>query len=218
MLKDCALATISVGRRGPDPAGTPQRRARRPRGFHLPPLLGNAAPSQLLGAEYNNDFAAWAKRSLHDNQLAERLAVIDPTGFPDIEALRAALVDELEECLDECVVIPTAPLTEQFHFLRGLLVVFDTHRRLTAPEELPAAAAQMSAGSIFYHFIDARGRTEAGLDDFRAWLACLEEPHEQLQSRLASLDPYFGSLTSLRNRLTSLFADHFQVPATVVQP
>lgn len=218
VIKDCALATISVGRRAQTLRELRNAVRDVPADSIYYHFWGTLLRPSYSEREYNNDFAAWAKRSLHDQQLAERLAVIDPSGFPDIEALRAALVDELEECLDECTVIPTAALTEQLYFLRGLLVVFDTHRRLTTPEELPAAAAQMSAASIFYHFIDARGRTEAGVDDFRAWLACLEDPHEDLQSRLASLDPYFGSLTSLRNRLTRLFADHFQVPATVVHP
>ncbi|NLT36138.1 MAG: hypothetical protein GXX83_09590 [Gaiellales bacterium] len=218
VIKDCALATISVGRRVQTLRELRNAVRDVPADSIYHHFWGTLLRPSYSEREYNNDFAAWAKRSLHDQQLAERLAVIDPTGFPDIEALRAALVEELEECLDECTVIPTAALTEQLYFLRGLLVVFDTHRRLAAPEELPAAAAQMSTASIFYHFIDARGRTEAGVDDFRAWLTCLEDPHEELQSRLASLDPYFGSLASLRTRLTRLFAQYFQVPTTVVHP
>lgn len=217
VVKDCALATISVGRRVQTLRELRNAVRDVPADSIYYHFWGTLLRPSYSEREYNNDLAGWAKRALHDQQLAERLAVIDPSTFPDTEALRLALVDELEECLDECTVVPTAALTEQFYFLRGLLVVFDTHRRLASPEELPAAVAQMSTSSVFYHFIDARGRTGDGVDDFRAWLACLENPHEELQARVASLDPYFGSLTSLRTRLVRLFEEYFQPAATVVQ-
>src|SRR3972149_12217972 len=41
--------------------------------------------------EYNNDFALWAKHGLNDLGLAERLSVIDPPSFGDLESLREGL-------------------------------------------------------------------------------------------------------------------------------
>lgn len=38
--------------------------------------------------EYRNDFAVWARRHRHDNELAERLGVIDPMEYPSLEQLR----------------------------------------------------------------------------------------------------------------------------------
>lgn len=213
VVKDCALATISVGKRVQTLRELRNAVREVPADSIYYHFWGTLLRPSFAEREYNNDFAAWAKRSLHDQQTAERLAVIDPSSYADIEALRWALVEEMEICLDMCEIVPTANLEEQLHFLRSLVVVFDTYKRLRAPEELPAAVAQMSASSVFYHFIDSRRRTESGEDDFRNWLACFEAPYQDLCSRLASVDPFFGSLTSLRRRLVRLFEDHFEVPS-----
>src|SRR3990172_11951859 len=76
--------------------------------------------------EYNNDFALWAKHGLNDLGLAERLSVIDPPSFGDLEALREELVDVVEQRLYEREVVPWAPADQEFHFIRSTLVVLDT--------------------------------------------------------------------------------------------
>lgn len=212
VVKDCALATISVGKRVQTLRELRNAVREVPADSIYYHFWGTLLRPSFAEREYNNDFAAWAQRSLHDRQTAERLAVIDPTGYPDIEALRSALIEEIEICLDQCDVIPASTREDQLYFLRSLVVVFDTYKRLKSPAELPAAVAQMSPSSVFYHFIDSRSRTESGEDDFRNWLGCFEEPHQDLCGQLASLDPFFGSLTSLQSRLVRLFEDYFQTP------
>ena len=59
--------------------------------------------------EYHNDFAMWANHSLHDQTLAERLAIIDPTDFRDVEKLRKELLSIIEERLDETEQVPWVP-------------------------------------------------------------------------------------------------------------
>src|SRR6058998_4248391 len=41
---------------------------------------------------YGNDFARWAAVEVRDQALAERLAVVDPFAFRDLESLREELV------------------------------------------------------------------------------------------------------------------------------
>ena len=153
--------------------------------------------------EYGNDFGAWFRHGLHDAVLAERFAVIDPTDFPDIQAMRQELLELIEARLDEAEHLHWTRATMQFEFLRSQIVVFDTDVRISSPGRLQAAMASLSPGSIFYHFIDARRRTPDNSDDFSAWLATFGSEHESLRNALAGIDPYFGSLTELREQLTA---------------
>lgn len=171
---------------------------------------GSLLRPKVFEREYNNDFAAWARRSLHDQRLAERLAVIDPTEFADLEDLRAEVLDVIEERLDESDLVPSASLREQFHFLRSIIVVFDTGIRVSAPAELAQVVDNLTTGSIFYHFIDARRRPPYGLDDFRAWLIDLGHEYEPLCAKLAGVDPYFDGLMALRQRLATVFRGYFE--------
>jgi len=102
--------------------------------------------------EYQNDFAAWAWRSLHDSRLAERLAIVDPSHHQqDIEGLRQELIDVIDERLSESEYVPWARSGQRFKFTRSQIVVFDTGIRIAHPREMADRIARMSLGSIFYH-------------------------------------------------------------------
>ena len=154
---------------------------------------------QFSDREYNNDFATWCHHSLHDNRAAERLAVIDPADYADLEELRQELIEVIDERLDETELMLFARADQQFHFARSVIVVFDTYQRLADPAELVHVLPELSIGSIFYHFIDARRREPIGVDDFRAWLLGLGDPSTGSSVEpLAEVDPYFESLFVLR--------------------
>lgn len=163
--------------------------------------------------EYNNDFAGWVRRSLHDPVLAERLAALSPREFAELNDLRNKVVDLIEDRLDEESQLGWMPGDEQFEFTRSQIVVFDTNRRLEHPQELTDLGKTASAGTIFYHFIDAHRRTSSGADDFSDWLSAWSEEFAPLRQRLASIDPYFGTLSELRDQLSSLFSDYFTTSA-----
>ncbi len=205
---DCALVTLATGRR----ALNLRELAEHLRVVDLDSIYyhfwGTLLRPGFDHPEFNNDFAAWARHALHDYVLAERLAVVDPAEYEDLEDLRRDLLDIIEERLDEREFVPWARSGQQFNFLTAVLVVFDTHVRLDDPAALPSAVAEMSLGSIFYHFIDARRRDPKGLDDFRAWLCGADGRYRDLCSALAALDPYFSTLSQTRRRLAALLADH----------
>ncbi len=159
--------------------------------------------------EFNNDFASWAKRKLDDDKLAEQLALISPTDYPDLDALRQALIDVIMERMNEYDCLPWLPASTELEFLRSQIVVFDTHVRVTRPRELADVIPDLSPSTIFYHFIDSRRRTADGIDDFRAWLANWEEC-SGLCNKLADIDPYFDTLNKLRSQITAVFTDFFK--------
>lgn len=217
-IKDCALANIATGRRAQTLRGLRDIMHDIHPGCIYHHFWGTLLRPQFSDREYNNDFATWCHHGLHDNKTAERLAVIDPADYADLEELRRELIDVIEERLDETELMLYTGPDQQFHFVRSVIVVFDTHRRLAHPAELVIALPELSVGSIFYHFIDARRREPIGVDDFRAWLMGLEPEYEELRAALDEVEPYFESLFVLRTRLAGLFAEHLGAPQPAAPP
>lgn len=200
-VKDCALVALATGRRA---RLLPEFRSElavidAASLYHH--FWGSLLQPRFAEREYNNDFAAWVRHGIHDGALAERLSALVPTRFVDLEALRAEILELIDARLDEEEHLVWARASQPFAFVRSQIVVFDTGRQLQRPAELAAAVAGLSAGSVFYHFIDARRRTADGRDDFSDWLAACGEDCGPICARLAGIDPYFGSLRELRDQL-----------------
>ena len=205
LLKDCALIAIATGKR----ALTLKELRDNLRTIASDSIYhhfwGSLLEPRFEQSEYNNDFAAWGRRGLHDGTLAERLAMVDPTDYPDLQDLRQELLDVIEERLDESDRLQWLPATEAFEFIRSQIVVFDTYKQLKRPEELAQLLPHLSVSSIFYHFIDARRRLPEGQNDFQIWVSSFNEAYQDLAKQLAAIDPYFVTLTELRQQLTILF-------------
>ncbi|TVP53797.1 MAG: hypothetical protein EA349_13085 [Halomonadaceae bacterium] len=206
-IKDCALIALATG----DKVQTLKELR-----DHLKTVPGSSLYYHFWGGllhpgfeerEYGNDLGEWAKHALHDATLAERLAAIDPSGFANPEDMRQALLDVVEQRLEEDSANPWTPVDRQFQFIRSQIVVFDTGRTVEQPEQLAEVIAGLSPGSVFYHFIDARQRLPRGEDDFRAWLSAWGQRYTGLAQGLAAIDPYFISLSELREQLAALFAN-----------
>ena len=203
-VRDCALVALATGRRAQN---LKELRAE----------LLTVSPSSIYfhfwGAllqpgfeerEYNNDIAEWVRHEIHDRVLAERLGVIDPSDYHDLEYLRMALADTIELRLEETEPIVWSRPDRQFEFLRSQIVVFRTPLRIEHPAELPALTRRMSPSSVFYHFIDARRRTTDGRDDFRVWLDQWGQRYHPLNEALAAIDPYFTTLVDLREEVAAI--------------
>ncbi len=206
-VKDCALVAIATGERV---------RTLRELRDHLEDIGAGSIYYHFWGAllrprfsepEFNNDFAGWARHGLHDGKTAERLAVIDPTEFSDIEDLRRELIEVIEDRIYEEDYMPGCKRDDEFNFITSQIVVFDTGNCVERPEELAKIIPKLSTSSIFYHFIDARRRTEHKLDDFSIWLRDFEG-YGDLVEQIANVDPYFGNLVELKDQLTKIFSSY----------
>ena len=134
---------------------------------------------------------------------------MDPTTFNDLEQLRQHLLEYIDDRLDESEYLQWSHATQPFEFIRSLIVVFDTHINVDKPTEMATYIPDMSVSSVFYHFIDARRRNEDKVDDFRHWLSCFGEIHRPLIERLSTIDPYFMTLTELRQQVSAVFNQYF---------
>ena len=209
-IKDCALIAIATGERALTLKELHDTLLEIDHGSIYYHMWGGLLEPRFEEREFNNDFAAWARHGLHDGVLAERLAMVDPTTAGDLEELRQELVEIIEERLDESEYLPWARATQPFEFVRSQIVVFDTHRRAERVEDLAAMVPQLSPSAIFYHFIDARQRLPERGDDFSRWLTSFDGEYEELRRRLAAIDPYFRTLTELRQEVAAIFTAYFE--------
>ena len=211
VLTDCALISIATGemahnlrelsdrlRRMEDPAITY---------FHF---WGGLLRPYFVDPEYQNDFAAWAYHDLHERRLAERLAIINPSEFDAIDDLRSKVIDVIEERMDELDFERHVEAENPFYFMRFQIVIFDTRQRIHSPEQLLDIIPNISLGSLFYHFIDSRRRTQSRRNDFSEWMAAWGEQYATLAAQIAAVDPYFNSLTELRVHLHAILKGNLQ--------
>jgi hypothetical protein len=207
-IKDCALIAIATGR---------EARTLRELQHQLEEVDASSIYFHFWGGllrpgfeerQYHNDFAEWVRHELNDSVLAERLAVVDPSEFADLEGLREELVELIGERTDESEVPAWSRSDRQFQFIRSQIVVFDTHVSLAQPGELATTLPRLSTSSVFYHFIDARRRLPDGSDDFRNWLSDLPG-YDDLVVQLADIDPYFVTLAELKSQLAQIFVGYF---------
>ena len=210
VVKECALLTIATGKRARNLKEITDHLLTIHQGSIYHHFWGRLLRPRFADPEYNNDFAEWVHSALQDDILAERLSIMNPEAFADLESLRQGLLEIMEQRLDEIEMVAWAKRDMQFHFVRSQIIVFDTGERIEGPEYLVEALPKLSVRSVFYHFIDARHRRPEMMDDFRSWLRSYGDDYDDLCSQLASVDPYFGSLVELRTQLTNLFVNYFR--------
>jgi hypothetical protein len=156
--------------------------------------------------DYHNDFAVWAKLYLDDRVLAERLGILDPYSIGSLEDLRGTMLDILDERLSELPMNPAVTKGNEFFFLEATTVVFDTGDVIEEPSQLPAKIRDMTNGSIFYHFIEARRRTPDRLDDFSEWLSRFGAAGAGFANVLGSIDFSFLTLGEMKKLLAECLA------------
>jgi Family of unknown function (DUF5752) len=211
VLTDCALISIATGEmahnlrelrdrlvRLEDPAITY---------FHF---WGGLLRPHFVDPEYQNDFAAWAYHDLHERRLAERLAIINPNEFDALDDLRRHVIDVVEERMDEQDAAPYSEAETPFFFMRFQIVIFDTRQRIHSPEQLAEILPRISLGSLFYHFIDSRRRTQSKRNDFSEWMGGWGKQYASLAAKIAAVDPYFNSLSELRDHLRDIMRANLQ--------
>ncbi len=212
-IKNCALAAIATG----ESAGSLIELHDKLLTTHIGCIYfhfwGGHLHPEFVHPEYLNDFASWAHHCLHDLYLAERLSVIDPTDYENLEALRQKLLDTVEERMDENDMVHWTRKEHQFHFIRSKIIVFETPYRIETPHDLSKIILSLPPSSIFYHFIDARGRTADRRDDFSTWLSSFGGEYNDLIEKISSVDPYFFSLTDLRSNLAKVIEIYFEKKA-----
>ncbi len=210
VVKDCDLITQATGIRASNLKEFRDGLSRAPVESVYHHFWGRLMRPQFDEPEYNNDFASWTMRGLNDKVLAERLSMVVPSDFEDLEDLRREILEVLDQRSSDSDLLPWAGGEQKFFFLQSQIVIFDTGLTFDHPLDMASYLPSFSTGSIFFHFIDARGRTEHRRDDFSLWLRGFGEEFRPLARMLTGIDPYFSSLKEIRKLVTQTFQHYFE--------
>jgi hypothetical protein len=150
--------------------------------------------------EYTNDFAHWAGESLEERALSEHLSNIDPYDFRKISDLRSELFRVIDGYLDLFPEPREAMAGDEFYFNQTISIVFPIGIRAQNLAEFLMAIKHIDAGSIYYHFYEARTRLGGGTDDFSAWIKNAFGKDE-LAAQIVAIDPFMHTIEGIREHI-----------------
>jgi hypothetical protein len=155
---------------------------------------------RYIAGPYPNDFATWAAIQVRDRVLGEKLGVLDPYDFENLEAVRAEIVTIIEEHLSQLQIIPRVVYGEPFHFMQSRIIEVPTGLEARTLTEFREILATMDASVIYYHTFEAIRRVGKKKGDFSFWIEDqLGLP--ELAQKISKIDPYMTSLETIRNRI-----------------
>jgi uncharacterized protein DUF5752 len=152
---------------------------------------------------YGNDFAAWVASQVRDQVLAERLAVINPFEFADLEVLREELASTIHDHLLRLSTVPRVELGEPFYFQQSHIVEVPLGEGASTLAEFRTGLVDVDASAIYFHMVEARARLGRRSGDFAEWIrSSLEMP--ELADRIEHIDTYMTTLERVRARVLSI--------------
>jgi hypothetical protein len=152
---------------------------------------------------YPNDFAQWVAMEVRDHVLGERLAVVDPFDYGELDALRGQLISIIDDHLSRTPIVPRVMFGEPFYFNKSLIIQVPTRIEVRTLQEFRSALSEVEVSAIYFHVFEARHRLKHEESDFSAWIHDgLGMP--DLAEKLRAINPYLGSLERVRSALLTV--------------
>jgi hypothetical protein len=203
VFQGCIELLENLGRRAHDERELLEVLEQVPHGALIYHTYGYFLRHRLFVQPYPNDFASWAVLHARDRLLGERLAVVDPFEFGDLEAFREELISIIDDHLSRRAVVPRVDYGEPFHFMQSHIIAVPTGHQARTLAEFREALIAVEASAVYFHTVEARTRLGRPAGDFAAWLRHdLDRP--ELADRVERIDVYFSTLERVRARLLSL--------------
>jgi hypothetical protein len=156
---------------------------------------------RVFTTAYGNDFARWAANEIGDHALAERLAVVDPFGFSDLDELREHLVTILQDHLRGHESERRVEFVRGFHFQQSQVVEVPLGVAAQTLGEFRAGLAIVDESAIYLHTVETRAR-QRHAESFADWVR--EAGLPELAERFERIDPYLTTIERIRGRLLGL--------------
>lgn len=203
-FRDCFLMTMPLGRKAINLRELLQVLREVDESVLYYHLLQSRLTVTQPVVEYPNDFALWAATALQDSKLAEKLCSFDPFEYDDMEHVREAMVDILEEYLWDLPSVPWARPGFELHFCQASTVVIQAETPANTMKEFCRELGTVGLDSVYYHFIEARRRLGMRhIDDFSYWIE-FNFNLPDLVAAIRDIDVYFYSLKELRDTLLGM--------------
>ncbi len=203
VFRGCVELLESLGRKAQDERELIDLLEQVPEGSIFYHTCGYFLRQRLFVRPYGNDFATWAVTHARDRLLGERLAIVDPFEFADLEQLREELISVIDDHLSRRPVVPRVDFGEPFYFMQSHVIEVPSGHRAATLAEFRAGLAEVDASAVYYHTVEARMRQGRPSGDFAEWLKTslgLAELAEQVQQ----IDVYLSTLERVRARVLSL--------------
>lgn len=152
---------------------------------------------------FSNDFAHWAYTELGEVGLGERLASLDVREFTSLAALRARLVQVVDEFGCENPKARARTAAVPFYFCSSKTIILQAQRNAANLVEFIDGLRQVSLHSIHYHFIEARLRRKLESNDFSIWLL-RDLGMERESALLNQIDIYTSTLEGVRRKIIQI--------------
>jgi len=165
--------------------------------------------------EYTNDFAQWVGESLEERALAEYLSNIDPYDFKDIRDLRDKLLNVIDDYLKTFPEPRETIPGDEFYFNETVTLIFPVGTRAKNLAEFLTAIRYVDAGSIYYHFYEARMRLGGGVDDFSRWIEDVFGKKE-LANKIRSIDPFMHNIEEIRGHIVEAVEEEVRKDMEVI--
>ena len=120
---------------------------------------------------FPNDFATWVALHAQDRMLGEKLGILDPFAFEDIEQLRSEIVTIITDHLRHIGTVPRCLTGEPFEFVRSHVIDVPLDREAATLGEFRDALVDIEIGAVYNHLCEARLRKGRLRGDFARWLA-----------------------------------------------
>jgi hypothetical protein len=203
-FRECFLMTMPLGRKAVNLRELAHTLREVDEGvlyYHL--LQSRLAVTQPV-VEYPNEFALWAATALQDSKLAEKLSSFDPFDYDDMEQVREAMLEILDEYLWDLPSVPWARPGFEFHFCEASMVVIQDETPANTLHDFCQTLTKVGLDSVYYHFFEARRRLGMQhIDDFSYWME-YNFGLPELVAAIRDIDVYFYTLKEVRDTLLSL--------------
>jgi len=157
---------------------------------------------QVTGA-YPNDFANWVASQVRDQVLGERLAIVDPFEFYNLERLREELVSTIDHHVSSVHPVPRVVFGDPFFFVQSHIVSVPLGLSAGSLQEFSHYLHDVDASSIYFHTLEARVRRGNRHGDFAQWVGT-DLGLTALAEDIARINPYLGGLERIRAEMLRL--------------
>jgi hypothetical protein len=164
---------------------------------------------RYIAGPYPNDFATWAAIQVRDKVLGEKLGILYPYDFENLESLRAEIINIIGQHLSDLQIIPRVVYGEPFHFMQSRIIEVPTGLEARTLAEFREILAAVDVSVIYYHTFEAILRLGRSKGDFALWIEeQLDLP--DLANQITKLDPYLTSLETIRHRILKICDAHWE--------
>jgi len=151
-----------------------------------------------LPVYYTNSFAHWFYKNNY-LLLAEKISIIDPIEYYDLEELRKDLVQILEKnynkVMDKDDLVP-------FYFIKADRCILECEKKAHNLEEFIEGIKASSINSLFYHLVTSKIQNRSRVNDYTAWLINIGEAKKA--EEINKLDLYAINLYEIKKEIIKI--------------